>query len=334
MAVSTRTGITYAARMTTGDDNPLNGGHTTPRPAEPEPGTTAAAGAVEPTEPTGRTGPVTSAGTGGASGQRGASGEERYHRPDRRERSGPPKTALVTGAGSGIGRATALALTDAGWTVILTGRRRHALEETARLAGGETAVVPANVSDPEAVTALFAAARERYGRLGLLVNNAGSLGPPVPTEDLSVTDWQSVIDTNLTGAFLCAQAAFRLMKEQSPQGGRIINNGSISAHTPRPHSVAYTASKHAVTGLTKSLSLDGRPYGIACGQIDIGNAGTEMTERMRQGVLQANGTLAAEPLMETEDVARTVLHMAELPPGANMQFATVLATTMPFVGRG
>lgn len=338
MAVSTLPGIAYAARMTTGDDNPLNGEHhTTPEPAQPRPGTPAAPGEVGPGEQTGQTAPAASAEPDGDSGTHGREAEERYHRSgphERRARSAPPKTALVTGAGSGIGRAIALALTDAGWTVILTGRRRHTLEETARLAGGDTAVVPANVTDPEAVTALFATARERYGRLGLLVNNAGSLGPPVPTEDLSITDWQSVIDTNLTGAFLCAQAAFRLMREQHPQGGRIINNGSISAHAPRPHSVAYTASKHAITGLTKSLSLDGRPYGIACGQIDIGNAGTEMTERMREGILQANGTLAAEPLMDAEDVARTVLHMAELPPEANMQFATVLATTMPYIGRG
>lgn len=185
------------------------------------------------------------------------------------------------------------------------------------------------------MTALFAEVRDRWGHLDLLFNNAGISGPGgVPVEDLPYAAWQKVVDTNLTGSFLCAQAAFRLMKEQQPQGGRIINNGSISAHTPRPDSIAYTATKHALTGLTKSLSLDGRPYRIACGQIDIGNAATEMTERMRQGIRQANGELAVEPVMAAADVARTVLHMAELPLGANVQFATVLATTMPYVGRG
>ncbi|WNI25063.1 SDR family oxidoreductase [Streptomyces sp. ITFR-16] len=247
------------------------------------------------------------------------------------------KTAVVTGAGSGIGRAVALALTGAGWSVALTGRRPGPLAETAELAGKDARVitVPADVSRPQDVDALFASVRETFGRLDLLFNNAGTFGPGgVPVEDLAYEDWRSVVDVNLTGAFLCAQAAYRRMKEQDPQGGRIINNGSISAHSPRPHSVAYTATKHAMTGLTKSLSLDGRPYRIACGQIDIGNAATEMTERMQTGILQANGELAAEPVMAAADVARTVLHMADLPLEANIQFATVLATAMPYVGRG
>ncbi len=247
------------------------------------------------------------------------------------------KTAVVTGAGSGIGRSVALALAGAGWAVAAAGRRTAPLEETARAAGpgADVLCVPADVSSPQDVAALFAAVRERYGRLDLLFNNAGTFGPGgVPLEDLSPDDWRRVVDVNLTGSFLCAQAAFRQMKEQDPQGGRIINNGSISAHTPRPHSVAYTATKHAVTGLTKSLSLDGRPYRIACGQIDIGNAATEMTERMQTGILQANGQLAVEPVMDAADVARTVLHMAELPLEANVQFATVMATAMPYIGRG
>lgn len=247
------------------------------------------------------------------------------------------RTAVVTGAGSGIGRAVALALTGAGWSVALAGRRPEPLAETAALAGEHARVitVPADVSRPDDVTALFSSVRECFGRLDLLFNNAGTSGPrSVPVEDLSVADWRSVVDVNVTGAFLCAQAAYRLMKDQDPQGGRIINNGSISAHAPRPHSVAYTTAKHAMTGLTKSLSLDGRPYRIACGQIDIGNAATGMTEQMRTGILQANGELAVEPVMATADVARTVLHMAELPLEANMQFATVLATAMPYVGRG
>ncbi|MGW1103741.1 SDR family oxidoreductase [Streptomyces sp. NPDC002540] len=247
------------------------------------------------------------------------------------------KTAVVTGAGSGIGRAVALALTGAGWSVALAGRRPEPLAETAALAGEKARVitVPADVSRPEDVAALFSSVRECFGRLDLLFNNAGTFGPrSVPVEDISPEDWRAVVDVNVTGAFLCAQAAYRLMKTQDPQGGRIINNGSISAHAPRPHSVAYTTTKHAMTGLTKSLSLDGRPYRIACGQIDIGNAATDMTERMRTGTLQANGELAVEPVMATADVARTVLHMAELPLEANMQFATVLATAMPYVGRG
>lgn len=247
------------------------------------------------------------------------------------------KIALVTGAGSGIGRSVALTLAAAGWAVAVTGRRTEPLEETAKAAGEHADVlcVRADVSDPDDVTALFETVRAHYGRLDLLFNNAGTFGPAgVPLEDLTYEAWRSVVDVNLTGSFLCAQAAFRVMKAQDPQGGRIINNGSISAHVPRPNSIAYTATKHAMTGLTKSLSLDGRPYGIACGQIDIGNAATEMTERMQTGIMQANGQLAVEPVMDAADVARTVLHMAELPLGANVQFATVMATAMPYIGRG
>ncbi|WP_413756926.1 SDR family oxidoreductase [Streptomyces sp. MMBL 11-3] len=263
------------------------------------------------------------------------------------------KIAVVTGAGSGIGRAVAVELLRTGWSVVLAGRRAERLEETAALAravlaegqsgdtgegagkDGTSSCVRTDVSRPDEVAALFAAVRERFGRLDLLFNNAGTFGPGgVPFEELPYDAWRHVVGTNLDGAFLCAQAAYRQMKEQDPQGGRIINNGSISAHAPRPHSVAYTATKHALTGLTKSLSLDGRPYRIACGQIDIGNAATDMTERMRSGVLQANGEVAVEPVMDVADVARTVRHMAELPLEANVQFATVLASAMPFVGRG
>ncbi|POX50049.1 SDR family oxidoreductase [Streptomyces sp. Ru72] len=246
------------------------------------------------------------------------------------------RIAVVTGAGSGIGRAVAVELLGAGWSVALAGRRVETLGETAALVpGGDTLAVRTDVSQPEEVEALFAAVRDRFGRLDLLFNNAGTFGPGgVPVEELSYDAWRHVVDTNLNGAFLCAQAAYRQMKEQDPQGGRIINNGSVSAHTPRPHSVAYTATKHALTGLTKSLSLDGRPYRIAVGQIDVGNAATDMTARMRRGVLQANGEVAVEPVMDVADVARTVRHMAELPLEANVQFATVLATTMPYVGRG
>ncbi|WP_217552586.1 SDR family oxidoreductase [Streptomyces sp. GbtcB6] len=247
-----------------------------------------------------------------------------------------PKIAVVTGAGSGIGRAVATELLRAGWSVALAGRRPAALEETAALVPeGASLAVRTDVSQPGDVTGLFAAAVDRFGRVDLLFNNAGINGPrDVPVEDLPYDAWRHVVDTNLNGAFLCAQAAFRQMKEQEPQGGRIINNGSVSAHTPRPRSVAYTATKHALTGLTKSLSLDGRPYGIAVGQIDIGNAATDMTARMQTGALQANGEIAPEPVMDVADVARTVRHMAELPPAANVQFATVLATAMPYVGRG
>jgi NAD(P)-dependent dehydrogenase (short-subunit alcohol dehydrogenase family) len=250
----------------------------------------------------------------------------------------PPRTriAVVTGAGSGIGRAVAAELLRTGWSVALAGRRTEPLRETAALVPeGPSIVVRADVSRPDEVTALFAAVDDRFGRLDLLFNNAGTFGPGgVPLEELSYEAWRHVVGTNLDGAFLCAQAAFRRMREQDPQGGRIINNGSISAHTPRPRSIAYTATKHALTGLTKSLSLDGRPYRIACGQIDIGNAATDMTEGMRTGTLQANGGTAVEPVMDVADVARTVRHMAELPLEANVQFATVLATAMPYVGRG
>ncbi|MFF0061844.1 SDR family oxidoreductase [Streptomyces sp. NPDC005279] len=244
------------------------------------------------------------------------------------------RIAVVTGAGSGIGRSVAVALAGAGWSVVAAGRRAEALEETASLAGGDVLCVPADVTSPADVTTLFAAVREHHGRLDLLFNNAGTSGPSVPFENLTYEAWRTVVDVNLTGAFLCAQAAFRAMKEQSPQGGRIINNGSVSAHVPRPNSAPYTSTKHAMTGLTKSLSLDGRAYSIACGQIDIGNAATEMTQRMQTGILQANGDVMVEPVMDAADVARTVLHMAELPPAANVQFATVMATAMPYIGRG
>ncbi|WP_327356518.1 SDR family oxidoreductase [Streptomyces sp. NBC_01304] len=246
------------------------------------------------------------------------------------------KVAVVTGAGSGIGRAVAVELVRGGWSVALAGRRVEALEETASLAkSADALIVRTDVAREEDVAALFDAVHSRFGRVDLLFNNAGTFGPGgVPLEDLSYDAWRHVVDTNLNGAFLCAQAAFRAMKAQSPQGGRIVNNGSISAHVPRPHSIAYTATKHAMTGLTKSLSLDGRPYRIAASQIDIGNAATDMTERMQTGILQANGAMAVEPVMDVADVARTVRHMAELPLEANVQFATVMATNMPYIGRG
>ncbi|MET8699000.1 SDR family oxidoreductase [Kitasatospora sp. NPDC058032] len=245
------------------------------------------------------------------------------------------RVAVVTGAGSGIGRAVAVELAVGGWRVVLAGRREEALRESGRSSGGENAlVVPTDVTDPQAVDALFGAAVERFGRVDLLFNNAGAFGPAGTVDELDVDAWRAVVDVNLTGAFLCARAAFRQMRAQQPQGGRIINNGSISAHAPRPRSAAYTATKHAVTGLTKSLSLDGRPYRIACGQIDIGNAATEMTAAMSSGVPQADGRVAVEPTMDVADVARTVRHMAELPLEANVQFATVMASAMPYIGRG
>jgi NAD(P)-dependent dehydrogenase (short-subunit alcohol dehydrogenase family) len=245
--------------------------------------------------------------------------------------------AIVTGGGSGIGRAVAVALAGGGYAVVVAGRRREALEETVRAgqaSGGRLLAVPTDVADPDSVRALFAATREAFGRLDLLFNNAGTGAPAVPLEDLPLEQWKAVVDTNLTGAFLCTQEAIRLMKSQRPRGGRIINNGSISAHVPRPHSAPYTATKHAITGLTRSTSLDGRQHDIACGQIDIGNAATPMTERMVEGVLQADGHLAPEPRMDVEHVARSVLYMASLPLEANVQFLTVMATKMPFVGRG
>jgi NAD(P)-dependent dehydrogenase (short-subunit alcohol dehydrogenase family) len=247
------------------------------------------------------------------------------------------KVALVTGAGSGIGRATALRLLEHGYSVVLTGRRQAPLDELAdeaRQRGADALAVACDVSDAASVTALFDAIRQRYGRLDVLFNNAGRGGPPVDIDELSVEDWRAVVDTNLTGVFLCTRAAFGLMKTQTPRGGRIINNGSISAHAPRPNSIAYTSTKHAITGLTKSVSLDGRKYDICCGQIDIGNAATEMAARMARGVPQANGEIAIEPLMDVELVADAVWHMAELPLSANVQFMTIMASKMPFVGRG
>jgi NAD(P)-dependent dehydrogenase (short-subunit alcohol dehydrogenase family) len=247
------------------------------------------------------------------------------------------KVALITGAGSGIGRAVALAFLADGYRVALAGRRADALNETVRLAGaaGERALaVPTDVANPVAVRALFQRIKETFGRLDVLFNNAGTGAPPVPLEDLSYEQWRTVVDANLTGVFLCIQQAFKLMKDQDPRGGRIINNGSISAYAPRPNSAPYTATKHGVTGLTKSAALDGRKYDIAVGQIDIGNAATEMTERMAQGVPQADGRIAVEARMDLKHVADAVLHMASLPLDANVLFMTVMATKMPFVGRG
>jgi NADP-dependent 3-hydroxy acid dehydrogenase YdfG len=245
--------------------------------------------------------------------------------------------AVVTGAGSGIGRAVTLALLDFGYSVVLAGRRAGALEET--IADSEavpdaTLPVATDVADPAAVDALFDAALERFERIDLLFNNAGSFGRPAPFHDYAREEWRAVVDVNLTGAFLCAQRAYRAMLEQDPRGGRIINNGSISAHTPRPNAVAYTATKHAITGLTKQLALEGRAHGIACGQIDVGNAATEMTAGIARGALQADGTTAAEATMDAANVARAVLYMAGLPLDANVLFMTVMATGMPFVGRG
>jgi NADP-dependent 3-hydroxy acid dehydrogenase YdfG len=245
------------------------------------------------------------------------------------------KVALVTGAGSGVGRAVALALNEAGYRVALAGRRAEALQATADAASGSGMLpIPTDVRDPAAVAALFARIGDELGRLDLLFNNAGVSAPPVLLEDLEFARWQDVVDVNLTGVFLCLQGAFRLMKSQSPRGGRIINNGSISAHAPRPNSAPYTATKHAVTGLTRAAALDGRKYDIAVGQIDIGNAATDMTQRMKNGVAQADGSIAVEPTMDAAHVARSVVHMASLPLDANVLFMTVMATKMPFVGRG
>lgn len=247
------------------------------------------------------------------------------------------KVALVTGAGSGIGKCVALALLREGYSVVLAGRRKEPLEAVAnevQTVPSRALVVPTDVSDPNSVKALFLKTEEAFGRLDLLFNNAGIFTPSVSLEDVPYDQWKSSVDINLSGAFLCIQESFRLMKRQTPRGGRIINNGSISAHSPRPHAVAYTATKHAITGLTKAASVDGRKYDIACGQIDIGNAATEMTEKMQKGVLQANGSVEVEPTMGAEHVARAVLYMASLPLDANVQFMTVMATKMPFIGRG
>src|SRR6266516_2482437 len=248
-----------------------------------------------------------------------------------------PKVAIVTGAGTGSGRSVASGLLEDGYAVVLAGRRAALLEQTVQEAGAQgvhALAVPTDVSDPAAVRALFAAARDTFGRLDVLFNNAGVSTRAVPLEELTVEQWTSVVDVDLTGAFLCTQQAFLLMKDQRPQGGRIINNGSISAYEPRPHSAPYTATKHAITGLTRSSSLDGRRFNIACGQIDIGNAATDMTAAMATGVLQANGQTAAEPRLDVAHVVRAVVYMASLPLDANVQFMTVMATKMPFIGRG
>ena len=249
----------------------------------------------------------------------------------------PAKIAVVTGAGSGIGRATAHALLEAGWTVVLAGRRREMLDETAAFAQARpprTLVVPTDVRDPAAVAALFNRVKESYGRIDLLFNNAGTSTRGIPFEDLTFEQWSDVVATNLTGSFLCAQHAFRMMKSQEPKGGRIINNGSVSAHVPRRHSAPYASTKHALTGLTRSLSLDGREYDIACGQIDIGNAATMRNEDTARGRLQATGRVEAEPRMDVRDVAKGVVYMASLSLEANVQFMTVMATKMPYIGRG
>ena len=247
------------------------------------------------------------------------------------------KVAIVTGAGSGIGRASALALLKDGWKVALAGRRADALEATKSAAGelaGNALAVPTDATDPAAVKALFAAAREAFGRVDLLFNNAGTGAPAIPLEDLSVEQWKSVVDINLTGVFLCTQEAFRIMKSQSPRGGRIINNGSISSQVPRPNAVAYTATKHAITGLTRAIALEGRAHEIACGQIDIGNASTAITAAIERGALQADGSVAPEPTMDVANAAQGVRYMASLPLDANVLFLTVMATTMPYAGRG
>jgi NAD(P)-dependent dehydrogenase (short-subunit alcohol dehydrogenase family) len=247
------------------------------------------------------------------------------------------KVALVTGAGSGIGRATALALMKAGYDLVLAGRRKDRLDETAKLGAGtgrKALNVPTDMKNPAEIDALFKKTRESFGRLDLLFNNAGIGAPAVPFEDVTVDQWKAVVDTNLTAPFLCTQHAFRIMKDQTPRGGRIINNGSISAHAPRPLSAAYTSTKHSITGLTKSTSLDGRAYDICAGQVDIGNAATEMTDRMTRGVLQPSGEMMVEPRMNVQAVADAVVYMASLPLDANVLFLTVMATKMPFVGRG
>jgi NAD(P)-dependent dehydrogenase (short-subunit alcohol dehydrogenase family) len=249
----------------------------------------------------------------------------------------PDRVAIVTGGGTGIGRAAALALGRNGFSVVAAGRRPGPLEQTVRdgaADGSRLLSVVADVADPADVGRLFDQARRRFGRVDVLFNNAGLAGPPVPLEDVSFADWQSVVGANLTGAFLCTQAAFRVMKEQDPRGGRIINNGSISAHSPRPHSAPYTATKHAITGLTKATSLDGRRYDIACGQIDIGNAATDLTSRLGAGAAQPDGSIRPEPMIDAGLVASAVVHMAGLPLQANVQFMTLMATKMPFIGRG
>jgi len=244
------------------------------------------------------------------------------------------KVAVITGAGTGIGKAAALALSQEGYAVVLSGRRKELLEEVAKQAKSRALVVSGDVGNIDDVKALFAKTKETFGRLDLLFNNAGIGAPGVPLEDLPFDKWKAVVDTNLTGSFLCTQEAIKIMKDQTPRGGRIINNGSISAHAPRPNSVAYTSTKHAITGLTKSTSLDCRKYDIACGQIDIGNAETPLASRMRNGVPQAHGAIMPEPLMDVEHVAKAIVYMASLPLDANVQFMTVMATKMPFVGRG
>lgn len=246
------------------------------------------------------------------------------------------KIAIVTGAGSGIGKHTAIALSKESYTVVLAGRQIETLETTASLVRKEEEkmAIPTDVTDPHSVRNLFTQTIETFGHLDLLFNNAGIGAPNVPLEELTYEQWTAVVDTNLTGSFLCTQEAFKIMKQQKPKGGRIINNGSISAHVPRPNSVPYTATKHAITGLTRSTSLDGRPFNIACGQIDIGNASTDMTQRMQNGVPQANGSVASEPTMSADHVANAVVYMANLPLDANVQFMTVMATQMPYIGRG
>jgi NAD(P)-dependent dehydrogenase (short-subunit alcohol dehydrogenase family) len=250
--------------------------------------------------------------------------------------SSSSKIAIVTGAGTGVGKAAALALLNGGWSVVLAGRRPEPLAEVIKASGAadRTLAVPTDVANPDSVKALFAKAKEKFGRVDLLFNNAGVNAPGIPLEDLTVEQWRNVVDINLSGMFYCIQEAFRSMKAQAPRGGRIINNGSISAHAPRPNSIAYTATKHAVTGLTKTAALDGRKYDIAVGQIDIGNAATEMAARMAKGVTQADGEIRVEPLMDVNHVGDAILHMANLPAATNVQFMTIMATKMPFVGRG